>query len=109
MEKVIVGAIAGPAAIEQLLFDFVYAARGTTVEMRIGQLGETMLVLMRVGSGPNVALSVDEARHVARHCFASDMMTPIMRDAVGGALADLARHLIDAADTAEAQQPQRLH
>jgi hypothetical protein len=105
----VIDAIAGPGAIMRLLDDYVHSRKGTVMECAVGQIGEFYLVLVRVGEGPRVAMSVAEARHVARHCLATESMGADMREAVADHLADLARRLIELADDADAMAPGRLH
>ena len=105
----LIDAIAGPGAILRLIEDYARARNGTTVECGVGQIGEFYLVVMRVGEGPCVAMSVEEARYVARQCLATELMAGDMRRALADHFADLARRLIGLADDADAMQPQRLH
>ena len=101
----ITDAISGPTAITMLLDAFVLARNGTTVECGVGQITDAsaFLVLMRVGKGPLVAMPVLQARGIASFCLGVE--APLLAPT----LADLARHLIELADLADAMALRRLH
>lgn len=103
-----VAAIAGPAAVICLVDQYAHAPVGTVLELAIGHIGESDVVMVRVGDALRVAMSVDEARDVARYCLALELMPPQVR-CIADHLAQLARHLMRLADEAEAHQRGRLH
>lgn len=102
--------IAGPGAISKMLNDYVHARNGSPMLLGLGLIEDgAYLVLVRVGDGPMVGMSVSEARGASEYCLATELMPPEMRRAVGKHLAELAHNLTDLADQAEALQPKRRH
>jgi hypothetical protein len=102
--------IGGPAAIATLLNDYARARAGTPMLLGLGLAQDIgYLVLVRVGDGPMVGMLASQARAASAYCLATELMPPEFRLTLVEHLADLARHLTDLAEQAEALQPQRLH
>lgn len=104
-----VDAVAGPEAWMRLVDAYVRAPAGTEVEFAIGHVGASHVVLLRVGRGPRVVMSVEDARFLARRFLATETMPPMVRLLLADHIAVLARDLIKLADEAEARDRARLH
>jgi hypothetical protein len=106
-----VSALMGFPAVARLLTDFVMSPNGATVRCEIAVPHEAVeaLVLVRVNDGARVAMSVLQARDVARYCFNTALMPPAIRRHLADGLAEFARLLLQVAADAEAMAPGRLH